>query len=268
MIILVKCDYEALSVLTAQIIVSRISTKKNLVLGLPTGKTPLGLYQNLSKMYQAKLVDFSRVTVFSLDEYVGIPRNHPASFHFFLWSNLLKHINLNPNRFFSPDGAAKDMDTESQKYENKIRLAEGLDLVILGIGENGHIGFNEPGSSLASKTRVKTLKAKTRKANTWLFNSVEQVPQYGISMGIGTIMQSKELIVIANGPKKARAIKKMVTGPITAQFPASIIQMHPKAAVIIDKTAGALLNKDLITAPQVYPDGTFVMKSDRDFSPK
>ena len=243
MLVIVKKDYDELSKEGAEHIASLIRKKPDAVIGFATGSTPLGLYKELIRMHREAGLDFSKVTTFNLDEYVGLPPEHPESYHYFMWENLFKHINVDPRFVHIPQGMADDIDLFCDWYEEKIRSVGGLDIQILGIGSNGHIAFNEPGSSLGSRTRIKTLTEKTRKDNARFFNNqIEEVPKYAITMGVGTIMGARQLLLLASGEGKAEAIQNTVEGPITAIVPATIVQMHRKAVLIIDKGAASKLS--------------------------
>jgi glucosamine-6-phosphate deaminase len=225
----------------ARLVADRIRRKPNLVLGLATGSTPLGLYKELIRLYRNEGLDFSKVTTFNLDEYVGLPPTHDQSYHYFMHENLFKHINLDMRHIHVPMGMTKDIDVFCEWYERRIVECGGIDLQVLGIGANGHIAFNEPGSSLGSRTRIKTLTGTTRMDNARFFKNQEEVPRYAITMGVGTIMDAKELLLLANKTAKADAVKASVEGPITAMCPASIIQMHRLAFVFLDKEAASNL---------------------------
>jgi glucosamine-6-phosphate deaminase len=242
MLVIVKNSYEEISREGAQIVADRLRTKPDLVLGLATGSTPVGLYKELIRMHQKEGLDFSKVTTFNLDEYVGLSPLHDQSYHYFMRENLFNHINIPERAIHIPDGMAGDIDSFCLWYEQEIVRAGGIDLQILGIGGNGHIAFNEPGSSLGSRTRVKTLTEKTRNDNARFFAGIDQVPRYALTMGVGTIMESREVLLLAHGPGKADAIKASVEGPVTAQCPASIIQMHRLAFVILTNDAAAKLS--------------------------
>ncbi len=242
MLVILKEDYDAMSKEAALIVVDRLRRKPNLVLGLATGSTPLGLYKELIRMHVDEGLDFSKVTTFNLDEYVGLSPRHDQSYQYFMRENLFKHINIPEQNIHLPDGLADDIDGFCDWYEEEIAKAGGIDLQVLGIGPNGHIAFNEPGSSLGSRTRVKTLTENTRKANARFFKSPAEVPRYAITMGVGTIMDAKELLLLANGAGKADAIKAAVEGPLTGQCPASIIQLHRRTFVIVDGPASAKLS--------------------------
>jgi glucosamine-6-phosphate deaminase len=241
MLVIVTENYDAMSREAARLVADRLRKKPNLVLGLATGSTPLGLYKELIRMQKDDGLDFSKVTTFNLDEYVGLPPSHNQSFYYFMQENLFKHINLDPRHIHVPQGMAKDVDQFCRWYERRIEECGGLDLQILGIGANGHIAFNEPGSSLGSRTRIKTLTGTTRLDNARFFERHEEVPRYAITMGVGTIMDAKELLLLANDTGKADAVRAAVEGPITAMCPASIIQMHMLAFVFLDKEAASKL---------------------------
>lgn len=244
MLVIVKKDYHEMSIEAAKNVAALIRKKPDAVIGFATGGTPQGLYEELIRMYKKQGLDFSKITTFNLDEYVGLPPEHPESYHYFMWENLFKHINVNPRFVHIPHGMSEDVEDFCRWYEEKICSVGGIDLQILGIGANGHIAFNEPGSSLGSCTRIKTLTEKTRKDNARFFNNnMDEVPKYAITMGVGTIMDSKELLLLASGSGKADAIKATVEGPITAMLPATIVQMHRKAMLIIDNKAASKLSR-------------------------
>ncbi|MGQ9799777.1 MAG: glucosamine-6-phosphate deaminase [Ignavibacterium sp.] len=241
MLVIIKENYEELSKEAAKQVASLIRKKPDCVIGFATGSTPLGLYKELIRMHKTEGLDFSKVVSFNLDEYVGLPPTHPESYHYFMWENLFKHININPSNVYIPMGMVEDIDAFCEWYENKIIEHGGIDLQILGIGSNGHIAFNEPGSSLGSRTRIKTLKENTRLDNSRFFNSIDEVPKYAITMGVGTIMEAKRLLLLANGINKAEAIKQTIEGPIMAKYPATIVQLHRYATIIVDKEAASKL---------------------------
>ncbi|MBK8946530.1 MAG: glucosamine-6-phosphate deaminase [Ignavibacteriae bacterium] len=242
MLVIIKNDYESLSNEAAKVIADRLKKKPNLVLGLATGSTPLGLYKELIRMHKYEGLDFSKVVTFNLDEYIGLPPSHDQSYHYFMQKNFFSEINLDPRFIHVPQGMANDIKLFCNWYEERIKSFGGIDIQVLGIGANGHIAFNEPGSSLGSRTRIKTLTPTTRDDNRRFFEKGEDVPKYAITMGVGTIMDAKELLLVASGESKAEAIKAAVEGPITAMCPASIIQMHKEAFVIIDKNAASSLS--------------------------
>lgn len=241
MLVEVMQDYEAMSDRAAEIVAAQIRRKPDSVIGFATGSTPLGLYERLVRLHREKGLDFSKVTTFNLDEYVGLPPSHDQSYHYFMWQNLFRHINVNPSRVYVPHGMADDIDDFCVWYEQKIEAAGGIDLQVLGIGANGHLAFNEPGSSLGSRTRIKTLTEKTVRDNARFFENPDEVPRFAITMGIGTIMEARKLLLVASGDGKARAIKATLEGPITAMVPATIVQQHRYAHVIIDEAAASKL---------------------------
>jgi glucosamine-6-phosphate deaminase len=223
----------------ARLIAKHIRSKPDAVLGLATGSTPLPLYHALIEMK----LDWSRITTFNLDEYIGLPREHPQSYHSFMWGNLFRHTNIMEENVNIPDGNAADIPAHCREYEELIRAAGGIDIQVLGIGGDGHIGFNEPTSSLASRTRIKTLTKQTRDDNARFFGSPEEVPKHVITMGIGTIMEARQNLLLAFGQNKAKAIAGAVEGPITAANPASSLQMHPVTKVFLDDAAASELER-------------------------
>ena len=254
MLVIIKKNYDEMSAEAAKIVADRLRKKPDLVLGLATGSTPLGLYKELIRMHKEEGLDFSKVTTFNLDEYVGLPPSHDQSYHYFMYENLFKHINIIERFIHVPHGMSKDIDAFCEWYENRIKECGGIDLQILGIGANGHIAFNEPGSSLGSRVRIKTLTEKTRKDNARFFKSMNEVPKYAITMGIGTVMDAKELLLLANGDSKADAIQAAVEGPITGMCPATVVQMHRKVYVLLDKQASSKLKGDYVDTwqPKIF----------------
>ncbi len=237
--IIIQPTPEAATDVAARIIARLLREKPDAVLGLATGSTPLRLYQVLVDMN----LDWSGVTTFNLDEYIGLPREHSQSYHSFMWENLFRHVNIKRENVHIPDGNAADIPAFCAAYEAAIRAAGGIDLQVLGIGTDGHIGFNEPTSSLASRTRIKTLAPRTRKDNARFFGSEEAVPHHVITMGIGTIMETRLNLLLAFGSSKAGAIAEAVEGPLTSLNPASILQMHPVVKVCLDEPAAGLLQR-------------------------
>jgi glucosamine-6-phosphate deaminase len=232
---------EAASLIAAHIIANLVRDKPDCVLGLATGGTPLLMYRELARMHREDGLDFSRVTTFNLDEYVGLPPEHPQSYHAFMREHLFQHINAPRERTHIPDGMAADVPAECARYEQAIRAAGGIDLQVLGIGTDGHIGFNERSSSLASRTRIKTITDQTRRDNARFFGRPEDVPMHVITMGVGSIMDTRSVLLLAFGEKKARAVAEAVEGPISAMNPASILQMHPVAKALLDEPAASKL---------------------------
>ena len=233
--------YDELSRKAAEFVADVLNAKPNAVLGLATGSSPIGLYQELVRMHRDEGLDFSQVTTFNLDEYVGLPANHEQSYHYFMQENLFKHINVPRERIHIPSGTTKNYEAFCQWYEDRIDACGGIDVQVLGIGTDGHIAFNEPTSSLASRTRLKTLARPTIEDNARFFEKEEDVPIYAITMGVGTILEASQLVLVANGEKKADAVAKMVEGPVTSMLTASALQLHPDANVFIDEPAASKL---------------------------
>lgn len=242
--IIIQPSPEAGSVIAARIIAKLVRTKPKCVLGLATGSTPLAAYRELARMHREEGLDFSGVTTFNLDEYVGLSPAHPQSYHAFMDEHFFLHVNVPRECIHIPDGMAADVPAECASYEEAIRAAGGIDLQLLGIGSDGHIGFNEPSSSLASRTRIKTLTERTRADNARYFGGdLENVPFHCITMGVGTIMESRQVLMLAFGGGKADAVAGAAEGPITAMNPASVLQMHPVATCIVDEAAAAKLSR-------------------------
>lgn len=241
--IIIKPDAHAAARLAARKIANLVRKKPEAVLGLATGHTPMETYDRLAEIHRTENVDFGRVTTFNLDEYVGVDPAHAASYHAVMQTALFSKINLDPTRIHLPDGLSADVPRTCREYEEAIRAAGGIDLQILGIGSDGHLGFNEPSSSLSSRTRIKTLTDRTRKDNAAFFGGEENVPRHVITMGLGTIMDVRLCLLMAFGRKKAEAIARAVEGPVTAMVPASILQMHPAAIVLVDEEAASGLKR-------------------------
>lgn len=241
--VIIQPDAEAVSKEAARLFVRQLRAKPTSVLGLATGSTPLGTYRELIRLAQAGEIDFSRAETFNLDEYVGLGGDHPMSYRAYMHENLFSQINISADNTHVPDGLARDIARYCGEYEDAIRRSGGIDLQLLGIGSDGHIGFNEPSSSLSSRTRLKTLTQQTIKDNARFFGSEDAVPRHVITMGVGTIMEARHTVVLATGSGKADAVAAMVEGPITANVPASILQMHPKCALIIDEAAATKLQR-------------------------
>jgi glucosamine-6-phosphate deaminase len=235
--IIIQPTAAAATTIAARLLGSLIREKPSAVLGLATGGTMEALYRELVAMK----LDWSRLTTFNLDEYVGLSPQHPQSYHRFMRENLFRQVNVSPGSVNIPDGLAKDIPAACENYERKIISAGGIDLQLLGIGTDGHIGFNEPTSSLASRTRIKTLTPQTLRDNARFFGSESAVPHHVITMGIGTILESRHCLLLAFGQNKARAVAAAVEGPITAMHPASALQLHPKVTVFLDEPAASEL---------------------------
>ena len=243
--VLIRKDYEEMSKAAAEIVSILIKKKPNCVLGLATGSTPVGLYKELARMCKNGGLDFSKVKTFNLDEYYGLSPDHPQSYRYFMDENLFNHINIKKENTNVPDGLVKieKVDEYCKKYEEKIKKAGGIDLQVLGIGGDGHIGFNEPGSSLASRTRLIALDEQTRIDNSRFFKSIDEVPRAALTMGVGTVLEAKCCLLLANGKKKAEVVAKTVEGPITNQITASALQLHPNTIAIFDEEAASQLKR-------------------------
>lgn len=234
-------DYQQLSMKAANFVASQVILKKNTVLGLATGSTPEGMYSRLVQMNHEGIVDFSKVITFNLDEYLGLASEHPQSYHFYMYNHFLAHINIAPQNTHILPGITGDIKKTCREYEQKIREAGGIDLQILGIGINGHIGFNEPGSFLKVQTHLMGLTKETIVANSRFFPTLADVPRQALTMGMGAILQAKRILLLANGKSKARAIQEMVNGRVTTAVPASFLQLHRNLTLVLDKEAASLL---------------------------
>lgn len=233
-------DYRALSKVASEIIIKQVQQKPNAVLGLATGGTPIGTYRYLVEDYQKNQTSYHKIHTINLDEYIGLNHEDSRSYSYYMNDHLFQDINIPPEQTILPNATNSDCQKESEKYEERIESLGGIDLQILGLGENGHIGFNEPGTSFASKTRVVKLTESTRNANARYFQSIDEVPTYAISMGIATIMKSKEIILLVSGKNKATILTQLLTSNITEELPASILKTHPNVTVIADKDALSL----------------------------
>jgi glucosamine-6-phosphate deaminase len=227
----------------ASFVAQLMRSKHACVLGLATGSSPLGLYEELIRLHRTESLDFSEVTTFNLDEYVGLHPTHPQSYRQFMQQHLFDHVNLSTHKTHVPDGRTLDFAHYGSRYEQLIRDAGGIDLQILGIGTDGHIAFNEPGSSLGSRTRVKTLAPETIRDNARFFGNEDQVPRLSITMGVGTILEARRCLLVAMGESKARAIRDTVEGPVTAQVTASALQLHRDVICVVDEAAGSMLER-------------------------
>ncbi|OPX24909.1 MAG: glucosamine-6-phosphate deaminase [Planctomycetales bacterium 4484_123] len=234
-------SYEEMSIMAAREVASLLNTKPNAVLGLATGSTPRGLYAELVRMHKEEGLDFSQVTTFNLDEYVGLPDDHPQSYHYFMREHLFKHVNIPEQNIHIPSGTTRNHVAFCEWYERRIKECGGIDLQILGIGADGHIAFNEPGSSLGSRTRIKTLAAQTIKDNARFFEKEEDVPIYAITMGVGTILEARRLLLLANGENKAEAVRNAIEGPVCSMVTASALQLHPRSMIFLDEAAAGKL---------------------------
>lgn len=243
--VIIEPNYLAISTWTANYVAQRINeaqptAEKPFVLGLPTGSSPLGMYKALIELCQAGKVSFKHVITFNMDEYVGLPKEHLESYHSFMWNNFFHHIDIDPKNIHILNGNAANLAIECAQYEAAIEAVGGIDLFLGGIGPDGHIAFNEPGSSLASRTRVKTLTTDTVIANSRFFdNDVNQVPKTALTVGVGTVLAAREVLIICNGHSKARALYHAVEGSINQMWTISALQMHPHAIIVCDEAACA-----------------------------
>ncbi len=239
--VIIEPDSQSASRRAARFVADLVRKKPNCVLGLATGSTPLEMYLELIRLHKETGLDFSQVTTFNLDEYVGLGPTHPQSYRAFMQQNLFEHLNLDSSRTHVPDGRALDFESYCRQYEQRIKDAGGIDLQVLGIGSDGHIAFNEPGSSLGSRTRLKTLASETIRDNARYFGSEDKVPRLAVTMGVGTILESRRCLLLAFGPHKATAIRDTVEGPVTAQVTASALQLHREVICVFDEAAARLL---------------------------
>lgn len=255
--VIIKGDYEGLSKYAAKVIAGFVRKKPDCVLGLATGSTPIGTYRELIRMHKEEGLDFSGVRTFNLDEYLGIgidlskPYNEDQSYARFMYEELFRHVNIKQENVHIPDGRAKDPEKFCKWYEEEIKRAGGIDLQLLGIGGDGHWAFNEPGSSLASRTRVQALMKQTLDDNYELFYknagvSREEMPHFAITMGIGTILEARNIMMLASGSKKADVVAKALEGPVTSQVTASAIQLHPGGVIVVldEGAASKLANRE------------------------
>jgi glucosamine-6-phosphate deaminase len=241
--VIIQPTAEAASSLAAGIIADLVRRQPRAVLGLATGNSQLPVYRALIEQYRAGTLDLRAVETFNVDEYVGLTAAHPCSYHHYMQEHFFTHVNVAESRIHIPDGMATDIPRACAGYEAAIEAAGGIDLQLLGLGSEGHIGFNEPSSSLASRTRIKTLTEETRRDNAAGFGGLDRVPQHVITMGIGTIMASRECLLLAFGERKAQAVAAAVEGPITAMVPASILQTHRFVRIVVDEAAAAKLDR-------------------------
>jgi glucosamine-6-phosphate deaminase len=239
MLVVIHPDKQKASFHAAKIVADQIRRKPNSVLGLPTGSSPIAMYSQLMRMHREEDLDLSQVTTFNLDEYFGLSREHPESFYVYIHENFLDRVNIKPENAHIPDGISPDFSATSADYEAAIKNAGGIDLQILGVGRTGHIGFNEPTSSLASRTRLKTLSDETINDNSKISGDI---PPVAITMGIATILEAKRILLLAFGEAKADAVAKAIEGPISSSCSASALQMHPHVTFILDEAAAAKLS--------------------------
>ena len=241
--VIIEKNYDEMSKWAANHIVERINAfnpteKKPFVLGLPTGSTPIGTYRELVHLHQKGKISFKNVVTFNMDEYVNIAEDHPESYHSFMWNNFFRHIDIPKENVNILNGNAENLEAECARYEAKILSYGGIDLFMGGIGPDGHIAFNEPGSSLTSRTRVKTLTTDTIIANSRFFdNDVNKVPKTALTVGVGTVMDAREVMILANGHNKARALAHAIEGAVSQMWSVSVLQMHPKGIIVCDDAA-------------------------------
>lgn len=230
-------DYNAMSRKAANIISAQVILFPRCVLGLATGSTPLGVYRQLIDWYNKGDLDFSGIHSVNLDEYCGLSPKNPQSYHYYMYENFFKHINIDLNNTNVPDGLAQDMRKECERYDKLITDLGGIDLQLLGLGNTGHIGFNEPNESFDKMTHQVQLKQKTITDNSRFFQSIDEVPKYAVTMGMKAIMQAKKIMMVVNGAQKAEILEKTLFGPVTPEIPASILQFHPNVTVVADSAA-------------------------------
>lgn len=217
---------------------ARPSADKPFVLGLPTGSTPLGMYRELIRLHETGKVSFENVVTFNMDEYIGIPKDHEQSYYTFMWTNFFSHIDIKPENAHILNGNASDLEKECRDYEAAIEAIGGIDLFIGGIGPDGHIAFNEPGSSLGSRTRIKTLTTDTVIANSRFFGGdLNLVPKTALTVGVATIMDAREVMILANGHAKARAVREAIEGAVNQMWTVTALQLHPKGILVVDEAA-------------------------------
>jgi glucosamine-6-phosphate deaminase len=227
-------DYQTLGQQAARFIAREILQNPAMVLGLPTGGTPISMYRYLAKLVAEKLISFAQVQTFNLDEYAGLSAKHPQSYYMFMQEHFISQVDINPAKFTIPQGDTPDLQTECQRYDNLLEESGGLDLQVLGLGLNGHIGFNEPSLDLHVRTHVVDLTPETIKANARYFTSIDQVPQQAITMGIGSIMQARKILLLVSGEEKRTILYKTLLGPVRPEVPASVLQLHANLTVISD----------------------------------
>lgn len=230
-------DYKEMSMEAGKLVVDVMKEKERPVLGLATGSTPEGLYEYLIEQNQKGTISFKNTITFNLDEYIGLPKENPSSYYFFMMDKLFNHIDIPLENVSLPNGMAQDLEQECRSYEEKIEQSGPIDVQILGVGVNGHIAFNEPGTSFSSKTQVVDLTESTISANARFFDNPDDVPRKAISMGLETIMRAKKIILLASGEQKAEAMERLVNGEISEEFPVSILKNHPDVTVIGDEAA-------------------------------
>lgn len=238
--IIVK-NYDEMSSEAANVIARLLQSRQNAVLGLATGSTPEGLYARLVQMYEEKVIDFEAVTCFNLDEYAGLSPDHPQSYHYYMNHHLFNKVNVKKNNIYIPSCGTANIETACGEYDRKIKESGGIDLQILGLGVNGHIGFNEPADQLHLNTHLVNLAKETIEENSRFFSTEEDVPRQAITMGVGSIMRAKRIMLLASGGKKAEAVRQMTCGKVSTRHPASLLQLHQNVLIVVDREAASLL---------------------------
>ncbi|MHC4396561.1 MAG: glucosamine-6-phosphate deaminase [Planctomycetota bacterium] len=241
--VIIQKNYDTVSAWAAAYVTRRINkfkptAKKPFILGLPTGSSPVGMYKELIRLNKAKKVNFANVVTFNMDEYVKLPKGHPQSYHSFMWNNFFKHINIKETNVNILNGNAKNLHSECERYEKKIKSYGGIELFVGGIGPDGHIAFNEPGSSLASRTRIKTLTEDTIIANSRFFDGdIKRVPKTALTVGVATVMDARCVLIIVSGHSKAHALEQAVEGGVNHMWTVSCLQLHPHGIIVCDDAA-------------------------------
>ena len=259
--VVICSSYEEMSIRAAEIFTRRIREKPNIVLGLATGETPVGTYKELIRLHKEEGLDFSQATTFNLDEYAGLSPSHPQSYRYFMDKNLFDEINIKKENTHILSGLAEDLEAECASFEERIASAGGIDLQFLGIGSNGHIAFNEPGSARTSRTHLVDLAESTIQDNARFFDDPSRVPRQALTLGIGAIIEAREIMLLASGQGKARAIASSVEGPLTLAVPASALQLHPNAVLIIDQAAASQLKREYPQHPQDVEIPSYTQKT-------
>ena len=241
--VMIESDYDAMSRTAANFVAEVVRNKPDCVLGLATGSTPVGLYKELIRLNREEGLDFSQVVSFNLDEYYGLSGDHEQSYRYFMEEQLFGHLDPRPKETHVPDGTAKDPDAFCQQYEQMIKDAGGIDIQVLGIGGDGHIAFNEPGSSLGSRTQLEALTEETIEDNARFFDSKDDVPRFAITMGVATILEARRCLLLANGVNKAKPVTLAIEGPVSSSITASALQMHPDTIAVLDEDAACELER-------------------------
>lgn len=234
---------EQIPIIVAEHLRKQLERKPDSVIGLPTGSTPLMVYREIVAQHKKGKIDFSRVITFNLDEYVGLDGKHVQSYKYYMYKNLFRHVNIDLNNTHIPNGVAENLEEECRRYDQLIEQLGGIDWQLLGIGLNGHIGFNEPGECLSAVTHVQRLLEETRIANARFFGSLQDVPTHAITMGMGSILRAKKIVLIATGQEKAKILAKAVNGPITTRVPASFLQLHQDVTFVLDQAAASAITR-------------------------